>query len=133
MTLVRITIPTLALLIVAGLALSPAVAEDDTPASQVDQLAKVVAKANVSLAAATVTALKHEKVKTGTAVAAKIELEDGKPVWEIYILVPGTPARLAEVEVDGATGKIIEVEFEDEEDEGDDEEDEDDDADDDAK
>ena len=111
-------------LLVAGLALTAGLAplraeEDDEEDFSLDGLAAELAKAKITLSAACDTAAKAAK---GTAFAAKLEVEDGTVLYEVYVLVPGTPPKLFEVEVDAVSGKVIEIE-----EEGSDDEDEDDD------
>jgi len=102
------------LLLVAVLALTSGLAplraeEDDDGHFSLDRLAAELAKAKVTLSVACDTAAKAAK---GTAFAAKLEVEDGEVLYEVYVLVPGTPPRLFEVEVDAVTGKVIEMEEE---------------------
>ena len=111
-------------LLVAVLALTAGLAplraeEDDEEDFSLDGLAAELAKAKITLSAACDTAAKAAK---GTAFAAKLEVEDGTVLYEVYVLVPGTPPKLFEVEVDAVSGKVIEIE-----EEGSDDEDEDDD------
>ena len=75
--------------------------------------AKLAASCTVSLAAAIETAL--GKVK-GQALNAEIEIENGKAVIEVKVFSDG---KLWEVEIDGTTGAVIEVEQEDDDDDDD--------------
>ena len=109
------------LLLVALLVVSPpAGAEDDEGTNRMAELSKLLDGA-IPLTKAIETALKHKTCARGQAVAAKIDSEDGKPVWEVYVVVGGDTPRIAEVEIDAKTGEILEVEFED----GDEEEEDD--------
>ena len=83
--------------------------------------AEVAAACKVTLAAAIETAL--AKVK-GSALSAEIELENGKAHIDVLILSEG---KLWEVEIDGTSGAVNEVEQEDDDDEDDDDDDGDDD------
>ena len=79
-----------------------------------------------------VDAIRAAEAETaGKALAAEVEVEDGRAVVEVLVLTKEpTGARLLEVEVDGASNRVLEVE---EEDEDDDVEDDDDDDDDDSE
>ena len=113
-----------AVALVVGLGFAPAGAEEDeSPGLTLDGLAAQLAKAKVTLTAACDTAAKAAK---GTAFAAEFEAEDGKILYDVYVLVPGTPPKLFEVEVDAVTGKVIEIEEEGLDDDDDDEDDDDD-------
>lgn len=68
-----------------------------------------------SLATALETALK--KFPEGEALAAKIEIENNKPLIEVKVFSKG---KLYEVEIDAATGKVQEVDDEDDDDDDDD-------------
>ena len=115
--------------LVVGLGYGPAGAEDDEgPEMTLDGLAAKLAKAKVTLTAACDTAAKAAK---GTAFAAEFEAENGKILYDVYVLVPGTPPKLFEVEVDAVTGKVIEIEEEGLDDDDDDDDDDHDDGDDD--
>lgn len=99
--------------------------EDGDGTLSLDGLAAELAKAQITLSAACKTA---EDAAKGKAFAAEFEVEDGKVLYDVFVLVPGTPPKLFEVEVDAVTGKVIEIEEEslvDEDDEEDDAESED--------
>lgn len=102
--------------------------EDDDGKLSLDGLAAELAKAQITLSAACKTA---EDAAKGKAFAAEFEVEDGKVLYDVFVLVPGTPPKLFEVEVDAVTGKVIEIEEEGDDDDGDDDEEEDDDDEDD--
>jgi uncharacterized membrane protein YkoI len=122
--------------LVLGAWLVPASAEEDDDDGDdaqmtVEALAAQMAKVKIPLATAVTTA---EKAAKGKAFEAELEVEDGAPLYSVYVFVPGTAPKLFEVEVDAVTGKVKEMEEkkgdEDDEDEGDDEdEDEDEDED----
>jgi uncharacterized membrane protein YkoI len=59
----------------------------------------------------------------GQALNVEVELENGKPVIEVKILSDG---KLWEVEIDGTTGAVLEVEQDDDDNDGDDEDGDDD-------
>ena len=63
----------------------------------------------------------------GTAIKAELEVEPDEVAFEVVILVAGDKPKLVEVEVDPVSGKILEVEDEDEEDEAHEDDDKDDD------
>jgi len=86
---------------------------------------KIAGVSATALARAIQTAL--DKLPGGEALAAEIEIENGKAMIEVKVFANG---KCYEVEIDGATGKIQEVEDEDDDDE-DDEDDDDEDGDDD--
>ncbi|HEU4339199.1 MAG TPA: PepSY domain-containing protein [Planctomycetota bacterium] len=88
---------------------------------QDSSLATVAPALKVSLSKAIETAL--AKVD-GQALNAEVELENGKAMIEVKILSNG---KIWEVEIDGTTGAITEVEQEDDDDDDDDEDDGDDD------
>jgi uncharacterized membrane protein YkoI len=88
-------------------------------------VAKVAPALKVTLSRAIESAL--GKVD-GQALSATIEVENGKPLIEVQILSGG---KIWEVEIDGTTGAVIEVEQEDDDDDDDDEDDDDMDEDDD--
>lgn len=88
--------------------------------------AKIAGVSSTDLARAIQTAL--QKVQGGEALAAEIEVENGKPIIDVKIFAHG---KLWEVEVDGKTGAVIEVEQEDDDDDEDDDDEDDDDGDDD--
>ncbi|MFG0320661.1 MAG: PepSY domain-containing protein [Planctomycetota bacterium JB042] len=67
-----------------------------------------------------------ERRTGGRAIEAEIEIEDGKVVVEIEVLVTEGDVKLLEVEVDGETNEILEIEDEDAEEEDDDDDDGDD-------
>lgn len=81
--------------------------------------ARLAASCKVSLSAAIESAL--GKVK-GQALNAEVELENGKALIEVTIVLDG---KVWEVEIDGTTGAVIEVEQEDDDDDDDDDDDED--------
>jgi uncharacterized membrane protein YkoI len=85
--------------------------------------AKALAKAKVALPKAIEIAVK--KV-SGKAVGGDLEIENGVPVYEVEVFADGV---LYEVEVDGITGDVLEVDQEDDDDGEDDDEDGDDDDD----
>ena len=87
---------------------------------------KISGVSATTLAAAIESALK--KVPGGEALAAEIEIENGKPLIEVKIFSHG---KLYEVEVDATTGAVLEVEQEDDDDDDDDEDEDDGDEDDD--
>lgn len=94
--------------------------DEDTPLSLAD-VASHLSNAKVSLSTACDTAAKAAK---GTAFAAEFEVEGGKVLYDVLVLVPGTPPKLFEVEVDAVTGKVMEIEQENgDDDEGDDDDD----------
>ena len=109
-----------------GVALAPAGADEDDDVS-LEHLATELAKVKVTLSAACDAAAKAAK---GQAFAAQLEVEDDAVLYEVYVLVPGTPPKLFEVEIDAVTGKVIEIEEEDLDDEDDDDDEEEEDEDD---
>jgi len=117
-----------AVCVLAGLlAFGPTAAsgEDDDGGSKIEGLAKLVKSLKVTLGAAVDTAVK----KTGgTALEADIEIEDGKPVFEVKLFVGGDKPHVVEIDVDAVTGKILEDDNEGDDDGGigDDDEDDDD-------
>jgi hypothetical protein len=76
---------------------------------------KIAGVSATALARAIQTAL--DKLPGGEALAAEIEIENGKAMIEVKVFAGG---KLYEVEIDGATGKIQEVEDEDDDDMDDD-------------
>jgi uncharacterized membrane protein YkoI len=96
---------------------SRVIVHEERPSSSPAELA---AACKVSLAAAIETAL--AKVK-GSALSAEIEIENGKAHIDVTILSEG---KLWEVEIDGTTGAVNEVEQEDDDDDDDDEDSDDD-------
>ena len=107
--------------LVGSACLVPAGAEEDESSGlSLDGLAAQMVKAKITLSAACDTAAKAAK---GQAFAAEFEVEDGTVLYDVLVLVPGTPPKLFEVEIDAVTGKVIEIEEEgiDDEDEDEDE------------
>ena len=82
---------------------------------------KIAGVSATALARAIQTAL--DKLPGGEALAAEIEIENGKAMIEVKVFSGG---KLYEVEIDGATGKIQEVEDEDDDDDMDDDDGDDD-------
>lgn len=68
------------------------------------KMVTMMADSKLSLGQAVATAEEHTK---GKAVVAHCELEDGKLEVEVYCLVGD---KIQEVEIDGKTGKVTEVE-----------------------
>src|SRR5262245_54082059 len=83
---------------------------------------KIAGVSATALAKAIQTAI--DRLPGGEALAAEIEIENGKAVIDVKVFANG---KLYEVEINGATGKIQEVEDEDDDDEDDDDGDGDDD------
>jgi len=83
-------------------------------------VAKIAPALKVTLSKAIESAL--AKVD-GQALDVEVELENGKPVIEVTILSDG---KLWEVEIDGTTGAVTEVEQEDDDDDEDDDDGDDD-------
>ena len=113
--------------LVGGASLAPAGAEEDDDGQlSLDGVAAHLAKAKITLATACDTAAKAAK---GQAFAAEFEVEGDVVLYDVFVLVPGTPPKLFEVEIDAVTGKVIEIEEEglDEDEDDDDHEGEDDD------
>ena len=86
------------------------------------KIAQVLEGKTFSVSAAVQAA---ENMTSGKAIAAEIEIERGKAVVEVIILKGGPEPQLLEVEVDGGTNKIIEVEANDSDSDSDSEDDED--------
>jgi uncharacterized membrane protein YkoI len=63
-----------------------------------------------------------ERETGGRAICSDVEIEDGKAVVEVIVPVTGDQPSLFEVEIDGETNEVLEVEADD----GDDEEEDDD-------
>lgn len=107
------------------LALGPVVTadedDDDAGGSKIEKIAKLADELKVPLATAVETAVKKAG---GKALQAQLEVEDGTPIFEILVFVPGAEPKLVEVEVDARTGKVVE----DDDDEGRDDDGEDDDG-----
>ncbi len=116
-------IATVAGLVVGAWLLPAGAEEEEEPGTTLDWLATQLAKTKISLSAASDTAAKAAK---GTAFAAGFEVEDGTPLYDILVLVPGTPPKLYEVEINAVTGKVVEVEEEGLDDDDDDDEKDDD-------
>jgi uncharacterized membrane protein YkoI len=95
------------------LALASAAAPSDKPGHQPRRsLEKMEPRAGASkttLARAIVIALREVP---GEALDASIELEDGKAVVEVTVYAGG---RLLDVEIDGETGRVLDVEEEEDE------------------
>lgn len=108
------------------LALSlPARSEEEGGRHGAAKIAALLEQAKITLT----DAVKAAETKTGgKAVAAGLELDDEGLVFEVLVVVAGDVPALFEVEVDAKTGKILEVEGEDDDDadDDDDEDDEDD-------
>lgn len=128
----------LVLLLGAGIliAMPSAVQAEDAataPAADADaglaRLGKVLIGTKGKLAAAISTA---EREGGGIAFGAKVEVEKGRTIYEVFIYVEGEAAKVREVEIDATTGKVLEIEDadgdddDDEEDENDDDDEEDD-------
>jgi len=79
---------------------------------------KVAGVSATTLTAAIESALK--KVPGGEALAAEIEVENGKALIDVKIFSNG---KLYEVEIDATTGAVLEVEQDDDEDDDDEEDD----------
>ena len=119
-------IVTLAALVIGAWHVSAGADEDEDGDLSLEALATAIAKAKITLSTACDTAAKAAK---GQAFAAELEVEDGKVLYDVFVLVPGAPPKLFEVEVDAVTGEVIEIE--EEKVGGDDDDDDDDDGDDD--
>lgn len=114
-----------ALALAAAVALAPVVtAEDDDGDDDeltIETVVEALGKAKLTLTDAVGIAV----TKTGgQAVAAGFELEGEAALFEVLLYIAGDDAHFVEVEVDAASGKILEIEREDLDDEdADDEED----------
>ncbi len=115
----------LVVVLIAGafLVLPTAVQADDQADAGLAKLGRAVAGTQGKLAAA----IKKAESK-GIPFGAKIEVEDGRTVYEVFVYVEGDEAKVLEVEIDAATGEILEVEDADDDDDehedGDDDDDE---------
>ena len=121
-----------ALLIGVAFHLAPATAgDDDGPESAIGRIVAFMAGVKVEITEAVEIA--EAKVE-GRAMAVGPDVEDGKPAFEVHLLVVGDHPRLVEVVVDARTGEVLDVDGlgpDDDDDEDDDEDDDDDDEDDD--
>ena len=95
------------------------VAEEDGADAAVRVL-QVIQNKSFSVSAAAATA---EKETGGRAVRCEVEVEDGRAVVEVLVAVEKPVPQLLEVEVDGASNRILEIEDADGEDEDDDDSD----------
>lgn len=71
---------------------------------------KILQRVQLSLADAIQTA---ESETGGRAIGAGMEMEGGKIIMEVWVFKGGASPRLLEVEIDGETGEVLEVEYED--------------------
>jgi uncharacterized membrane protein YkoI len=110
------------------LALAPSVtAEDDEHGARLEKVQKLLKDTKITLVAAV---QKAEKSTGGQALGAGLDVEDGKPIWEVVLYVGGDKPQVVEVEIDAKSGEILEDDDEDDDDdEVDDDEDDDDDDD----
>lgn len=82
---------------------------EDDEVEDLDNAKKVLAASKVTFAQAIATA--KGKVEGGKPFEVEMEIEDGKSIIEVELLVG---AKVMKVEIDAASGKVLEVEEEDE-------------------
>ena len=112
----RFLVPALVLVATLGLT-AFATSGGKTAGPKAARAAKAIAGQTFSIVAAVQAAERHTG---GVALEAEVEIENGKAVVEVEILKGGAVPQLLEVEIDGATNEILEVEDEDEEEDDDD-------------
>jgi len=124
----------LAFLLASGVLLTmalpfPAAASDDDGLdAKAAKLAPLVRDAKVTLRDALTRA--EKQVPGGKVVSAELELDDGKLMYEVWLLVPGEQPKLVEVEICAKTGTVLaDDDQDDDDDDGDDGEDDGDDDD----
>ncbi len=83
--------------------------DDDEGHTTLRGIQSLLDKATVPLAKAVTAA---ETRARGRAVRASIDTEDGKPAYEVLVLVEGPPLRLVEVVVDASSGEVLETDVE---------------------
>lgn len=94
-----------------------------------DRVAEALKNVKITLDEA--IAIARKQVDKGVAIKAELEVEPKEVAYEVTLLVPGSPPQVVEVEIDPATGKVLEIEREgDEKKKGDDDDDKDGDVDD---
>ena len=83
------------------------VEDEDEEAEEMAEIKEALAAAKITLGQALDIA--GREVKGGLAYEAELEMEDGKPVYEVELVADG---KFKEVEIDAVTGKVLEVEDE---------------------
>ena len=123
-----------AVLVAGGLIAIPlTVQAEDDDTDSLAALGKILAGTKGKLAKAIATA---EAKGAGIAFEAEVEVENGRTIYEVLVYVGGDEAKVLEIEIDAATGEVLEVENaadDDDDDEADDADDADDKDDDDGK
>lgn len=99
--------------VIATLALSVYADEDEDGTTTAKTMSTLVKRAKVKLVDAIKTA---EATAGGTAVAGRLELDDGRLMYEIFVVIQGKEPKIREVQIDAETGKTLAEEDDDEDD-----------------